>query len=415
MKYSRPIKKNLQNPCPSSRTLVPITGSRKSISLIELSPAKMNTKLINRLDSDKFDVEDFDGSKVCGLNDVFKKNWLDANNSNSDNNNDSNNNNNDNISKVKNNKDLEIIMKKKAATIVCHTLIINAWRRRREEIIDLNVIIDELRQQIDHLQLQIVVLRRLLDTENSRVGKLGTQVRRAKIQLDNVTKEKDILNNENEKLKNDLNSINQISEERRVLIENYKNELINTKNQLENVDNQMMKDREKLLKLRDDKKILLDKVAAYEKISSERKERADKAANDVEELTNKLNIHMAIVESLKEEKQQLDKNLEIIEKKKLKIEERLSASQDREKALSLRVSNLEIQLSDREAALRKIESVYSFQSTEINELKEKLMRQSQECSWSSKILQIAGSVVRAPRVILRTISFLAFGGISSRP
>lgn len=43
------------------------------------------------------------------------------------------------------------------------------------------------------------------------------------------------------------------------------------------------------------------------------------------------------------------------------------------------------------------------------------MRQSQECSWSSKILQIAGSVVRAPRVILRTISFLAFGGISSRP
>lgn len=40
---------------------------------------------------------------------------------------------------------------------------------------------------------------------------------------------------------------------------------------------------------------------------------------------------------------------------------------------------------------------------ELNELKERLIRQSQEGGWSSRMLQIAGSVVRAPRAILRTL------------
>lgn len=44
---------------------------------------------------------------------------------------------------------------------------------------------------------------------------------------------------------------------------------------------------------------------------------------------------------------------------------------------------------------------------ELNELKERLIRQSQEGGWSSRVLQIAGSVVRAPRAILRTLSFLS--------
>ncbi|CAG5108849.1 Protein of unknown function [Cotesia congregata] len=292
--------------------------------------------------------------------DVSKKTWLDASNGNI------NINSINNYNNESNSKDLEVIMKKKAASIVCHTLIINAWRRRREEVIDLNGIIEQLRQQIDHLQLQIVVLRRLLDTENSRVGKLGAQVHRAKMQLDSITKEKETLTNENKKLKSDLNSINQVTEEQKITIENYKNELLSTKNQVKAVDTQIMKDREKLLKLRDDKQILLDKV-------------------------------------------------QDIEKKKIEAEKFLLVSEDREKVLSLRISNLEIQLSDREAALRKIESVYRSQLTEIRDLREKLLKQSQVCGWSSRVLQIAGSVVRAPQVILRTLSFLAFGGIPSRP
>lgn len=41
--------------------------------------------------------------------------------------------------------------------------------------------------------------------------------------------------------------------------------------------------------------------------------------------------------------------------------------------------------------------------TELSELRERLIRQSQEGGWSSRMLQLAGSVVRAPRAILRTL------------
>ena len=52
----------------------------------------------------------------------------------------------------------------------------------------------------------------------------------------------------------------EIAEERSVDAENALNELHSTRDQLEALDRQMAKDREKLLKLREDNKILLDKV-----------------------------------------------------------------------------------------------------------------------------------------------------------
>lgn len=51
-----------------------------------------------------------------------------------------------------------------------------------------------------------------------------------------------------------------LSEERQVSTENMRNELITAQNQLQAVDEQMSKDREKLLKLREDKRILLEKA-----------------------------------------------------------------------------------------------------------------------------------------------------------
>lgn len=82
---------------------------------------------------------------------------------------------------------------KKAANLVCHVLMLNAWRRRRSEVQYLHGTIDDLSQQIEHLHLQIVVLRRLLDTENIRVSKLTSNVHRAKIQFDETSKEKNTL------------------------------------------------------------------------------------------------------------------------------------------------------------------------------------------------------------------------------
>lgn len=52
----------------------------------------------------------------------------------------------------------------------------------------------------------------------------------------------------------------ELSAERGVVSQNLKNELLSIKSQLEALDKQLAKDREKLLKLREDKKILLDKA-----------------------------------------------------------------------------------------------------------------------------------------------------------
>lgn len=76
-----------------------------------------------------------------------------------------------------------------AGRIVCNMLTINAWRRKKAETVELNRVIDGLNQQVNHLHIQIVVLRRLLDTENSRVGKLTTEVQQIKIQAEERNQE----------------------------------------------------------------------------------------------------------------------------------------------------------------------------------------------------------------------------------
>lgn len=81
----------------------------------------------------------------------------------------------------------------KAASILCHVLVLNAWRRRRADVGQLQKTIDELVRQIEHLRLQIVVLRRLLETENGRVNKLSWETQRMKTQLEEHSQERDVL------------------------------------------------------------------------------------------------------------------------------------------------------------------------------------------------------------------------------
>ncbi|XP_050478090.1 uncharacterized protein LOC126867549 isoform X3 [Bombus huntii] len=228
---------------------------------------------------------------------------------------------------------------KKAANLVCHVLMLNAWRRRRSEVQYLHGTIDDLSQQIEHLHLQIVVLRRLLDTENIRVSKLTSNVHRAKIQFDETSKEKNTL------------------------------------------------------KL----------VTASETLATERGMRADKAESCMEDLQLKLATQTALVESSQEQIERYSKELKVKEDEKIKLLKRLKSSEDMGRNLSLRTISLEAQLVDGGVALEHMQEAYNSQLTELRELKERLMRQSQEGGWSSRMLQIAGSVVRAPRVILRTL------------
>lgn len=74
----------------------------------------------------------------------------------------------------------------RAANIVCHMLVLNAWRRRRAGIA-------QLEQQVEHLHLQIELLRRLLLAENDRVDRLNGELHREKSQLEETTRERDVV------------------------------------------------------------------------------------------------------------------------------------------------------------------------------------------------------------------------------
>lgn len=73
-----------------------------------------------------------------------------------------------------------------AANVVCRVLVLNAWRRRRAEIA-------QLEQQVEHLHLQIEFLRRLLLAENDRVGRLNSELHREKSQLEEVMSQRDAI------------------------------------------------------------------------------------------------------------------------------------------------------------------------------------------------------------------------------
>ncbi|KAI4498555.1 hypothetical protein M0802_006261 [Mischocyttarus mexicanus] len=295
----------------------------------------------------------------------------------------------------------------KAANILCHVLVLNAWRRRRADVGQLQETIDELARQIEHLRLQIVVLRRLLDTENDRVNKFSKEAQRSKTQIEELSQERDLLKKEKDKLVEEVKCLEVASEERSVTTENLRNELLNAQNQLQALDGQISRDREKLLKLREDKRILLDKISASEALATERGSRADRAESAIGDLQIRLAAQIVLVESAQEQNQRYAKQLKDTEDERKKLEKQLRSNIEAGKALSLRTNILESQLADKEASLHRIESIYNSQLVELNGLKERLIRQSQEGGWSSRVLQIAGSVVRAPRAILRTLSFLS--------
>ncbi|XP_008211326.1 synaptonemal complex protein ZIP1 [Nasonia vitripennis] len=304
----------------------------------------------------------------------------------------------------------------KAASVVCRTLAINALRRRRAEVAKLK---SEFAQQIDHLQLQIVVLRRLLDNENARVASLAGELHKAKAQSDELAKERDSLKIEKESAESEAQRQRELSEKRSVSEENLRNELRSVRDQLEALDKQISKDREKLLKLREDKKILLEKVSANDALVA----RADKAEALLEDAETQLAERIALADSLQEElmrvsnsleqreaeKAELEGELRKMEEENAMLEERLRKSDEACRVLGLRAEDLESELFNQESNIKHMLASYAAAKAEVLELQEELVRRSQECCWSSKVLQLAGSFVRAPAVILRTLSFFLTG------
>ncbi|XP_048505485.1 uncharacterized protein LOC125499823 [Athalia rosae] len=186
-------------------------------------------------------------------------------------------------------------VKSRAASLVCRALVVNAWRRRREENFQLNETIRQFTQQVQHLHIQIVVLRRLLDTENGRVGRLMAEMQQTKLRLEDVARERDHLKSEKEKALQDVSQLRDAVEKKTVSAENLRNELLSVQTHLAALDGQVSKDREKLLKLREDKKMLLEKVMISETLASERLAMKETAESEIEDLRGRLSSQIALL------------------------------------------------------------------------------------------------------------------------
>ncbi|XP_053980096.1 liprin-alpha-2 [Hylaeus volcanicus] len=389
---------NTGKSCPENGSMFHVIGTppcKKSLSLIDLSQSAMEPENLGDLRSDiSLSLEKLeDGNKVYAGNDspigVGVKTWIESCAS---------------PSWESEEGGSQLFQNpRKAANLVFHVLVLNAWRRRREEVVFLRDTIDDLSKQIKHLHLQVVVLRRLIDTENNRVGKLTHEVHHVKGQLEDTKKERDLLKLEKDKLTEERDHLSEISEERLVTAGNVRNELITAQSQVQALDEQISRDRKKLLKLREDKRILLDKLTASEVLAKEQETRADKADSAVEDLQLRLAKQITLVETTQQQLQQYIEELKVKEGEKSTLEKRLRFTEETGKSLHLRTVFLEAQLSDREATLRRTEEACRSQLQELNELRDRFIRQSQDSWWSSRMLQIAGSVVRVPGAILRTL------------
>ncbi|XP_063975090.1 uncharacterized protein LOC135161443 isoform X2 [Diachasmimorpha longicaudata] len=319
--------------CPSTFRAPIASSCRKSLSMVDLSPAKIDANLQIRSERGRPPTEMGQVGEGCSNGQIL-------------------------TGRAHNEGEGTI---KSAASLVCHALAVNAWRRRRDEVAELSGSIEKLGQQVDHLQLQIAVLRRLLETENNRVAKLSGEVHCTRTQLDEEIKQKGQLIAEKEQLEIEVQRSKQVSENREIFAENLKNDLLSVKDQLAALEIQMSKEREKLLKLHEDKKILLEKVSRSEALATERGEKAKRVEKIYEELQGRFAVQVGIIDTLQGDKQKLSRDLKIAEIEKVRLEKRLSASEESGKALSLRVNDIEMQLGDREAALRRIETAYNAQ------------------------------------------------------
>ncbi|KAJ8673212.1 hypothetical protein QAD02_004474 [Eretmocerus hayati] len=274
-----------------------------------------------------------------------------------------------------NNQDEAQQRQHQAAGIVCRALAVNAWRRRRTETVELRSELADLAQQLEHLRIQIVVLRRLLDNENARVAALAGELHRAKAHSDELSRERDQLVEDKKLAEGEAQKQLEISEERFVAAENLRNELKSARDQLEALDKQINKDREKLLKLREDKKILLEKLSASEGLVANRTLSAERAEIALEDTQLQLATQMALANSLQEEvnrfralleekekeKSELESLLKGLEEKNQSVEDRLKFHEESERVLTSRLSDLEDQLSDQETKIKCMESAYHSQ------------------------------------------------------
>nr|CAD7431386.1 unnamed protein product [Timema monikensis] len=117
-----------------------------------------------------------------------------------------------------------------------------------------------VRLAVGSLQRQTEVLRTLLDSERQRVNKALASADQSALAVQEICRERDAIKAEKESYSHQLEEMERQLQEMNIQCLNCKNENQVTRAELSALEEQLTKERSKLYRLREDKKILLDKV-----------------------------------------------------------------------------------------------------------------------------------------------------------
>ncbi|CAG2053498.1 unnamed protein product [Timema podura] len=116
------------------------------------------------------------------------------------------------------------------------------------------------RDGVGSLQRQTEVLRTLLDSERQRVNKALASADQSALAVQEVCRERDVIKAEKESYSHQLEELEHQLQEMHIQCLNCKNENQVIRAELSTLEAQLTKERSKLYRLREDKKILLDKL-----------------------------------------------------------------------------------------------------------------------------------------------------------
>lgn len=231
----------------------------------------------------------------------------------------------------------------------CTAFLLNAWRHRRQEVADIKQKIKALENQTTDLRVQIMSLWQLLESEKNRLAQANL-----KTMQQHALAEDAIINNKNLKAmnSNQQKEIGELNKEILLLrteCNNQKNELIVSKQEIFSLHNQMDKERVKVTKLREDKKILLDKAHAAE---AEAKKKGILLVQAQNEQKEREEAEMVIIQNLHERNVMIDE----VKNEKAVIESELEKKIAENEILTAKLTQLEkiIQEKDKEIETLKL-------------------------------------------------------------
>ncbi|XP_067009589.1 cingulin [Anabrus simplex] len=290
-----------------------------------------------------------------------------------------------------------------AARRVYQALILNAWRRKRQDSQEQIKTIAQLGTQVDNLNIQTIVLKRLLESEKTRVTRAAEEVQKMVAQMEESFRERDAAKAEKDAVEREVCRLENCVLEANTRCQNLKNDYLTARSEVTSLENQMSKERDKLAKLREDKKYLIEKVKAMEEGASLKAATVERLQGIITDLKSQLQTQ----EQVNDAAQSANMALKQLEKEQAKLADDLTEMQNQSEALKVRVQTLEDQLMEKEKQKQILKKTISEQRVELERLRSQIAEFTEmQNTWSARAFRLMSSLARYPLTFFSNLALV---------